>query len=306
MVIMNSRNFFIVLIICGSLFLAACNKEQTPAQQNSTAAPNPVEATLTTSAPLSAELLPALATSETDLQVVLYGGASQPRYLWKVNGVTVSEAQQASLSSNYFTREDTVSVQVTSPEGTVELQTLIGNAAPQVVAVDLATNYIYRGVDIRVTAQAVDPENDLINFSYTWFINGEKLDDPTGNTLAGDRFERGDTVGLEVIASDFSGAGETFHGSDLLIPNAFPHIRSSPPLAFKAKVYSYQVVAEDVDGDTLVYNLASGPQGMTIDPQSGLLSWQVDTSLTESQRIEIVVSDPLGDQDTQTFDLALQ
>ncbi len=303
---MTLRNLFIVLTLCGGLFLAACSKEQTSAPQKPAAGPNPVESAVTSSASLSAELLPTPATSTTDLKVVLYGAASQPSYHWKVNGATISAAHNSSLSSSYFNREDTVSVEVTAPEVVVELQTLIGNATPQVVSVDLATNYIYRGVDIRATPKAIDPENDMITFSYTWFINGEKLNNPTGNTLPGNRFERGDTVGLEIVAHDFSGAGETFHGDDLLIPNAFPRISSSPPLAFKAENYSYQVVAEDVDGDTLVYSLNSGPQGMTIDQQSGLLNWLVDANLSGSQRIEIVVSDPLGDQDVQTFDLTLQ
>ncbi|MCF6177984.1 MAG: hypothetical protein L3J63_01155 [Geopsychrobacter sp.] len=302
---MTLRHLFIVLILSGSLFLVACSKEQTSTPQNSAKEPNPVESTVVSSTTFSAELLPTSANSATDLQVILHGGASQPSYRWKVNGVTIADTHNARLNSNYFTFEDNVNVVITSPEGMIELQTLIGNAPPQIVSVDLATNYIYRGVDIRATPKAIDPEKDLINFSYTWFIDGDKLDNPTENILPGDRFQRGDSVRLEVVAHDFSGPGETFHAADLVIPNAFPRINSSPPMAFKAEVYSYQVVAEDNDGDVLAYSLSSGPQGMTIDRQSGLLNWQVDASLIGPQRVEIVVTDPLGDQDVQTFDLTL-
>lgn len=39
--------------------------------------------------------------------------------------------------------------------------------------------------------------------------------------------------------------------------------------------YAYDAEAIDADGDILVYSLVEYPEGMTIDPSTGLIEWQV-------------------------------
>ena len=56
-------------------------------------------------------------------------------------------------------------------------------------------------------------------------------------------------------------------------------------------LYVYAVDATDPDGDALVYDLAEGPAGMTVDPASGLVEWTA--SFTE-QRAKITVTDGNG------------
>jgi|GEM_PF-6405684 len=65
--------------------------------------------------------------------------------------------------------------------------------------------------------------------------------------------------------------------------------------------YAYQLAALDPDGDTLTYSLVAGPQGLTIDPQSGLISWQ--PGMAGTYPISVRVDDGQGGIATQTFDL---
>ncbi len=58
------------------------------------------------------------------------------------------------------------------------------------------------------------------------------------------------------------------------LPNNPPVILSVPSLiAEVGQIYEYQVVANDPDGQTLHYEVVNPPSGMTIDPQTGFVSW---------------------------------
>jgi hypothetical protein len=49
----------------------------------------------------------------------------------------------------------------------------------------------------------------------------------------------------------------------------------SPPAAITSLEYRYQVQAMDSDEDEIIYELAAGPDGMTIDPATGIVSWSI-------------------------------
>ncbi|MHB1351665.1 MAG: putative Ig domain-containing protein, partial [Desulfobulbaceae bacterium] len=84
----------------------------------------------------------------------------------------------------------------------------------------------------------------------------------------------------------------------------FPRISSSPgyhPNAYWGTPYKYQVTAEDPDDDVLTYTLLQGPEGMTIDPNSGLLEWTPLGIPASKYLISIKASDGRCGEDTQTF-----
>lgn len=70
-------------------------------------------------------------------------------------------------------------------------------------------------------------------------------------------------------------------------------------------LYSYQVVADDVDGDDLTYTLVHGPPGMMMDP-SGLVTWIADITDIGSYSVEVEVVDTSGAADTQTYTLVVK
>ena len=58
--------------------------------------------------------------------------------------------------------------------------------------------------------------------------------------------------------------------------NHAPEISNPPVLGQMVDIlqtYTYDVNATDVDGDTLTYSLTNNPNGMVIDPSTGVITW---------------------------------
>lgn len=86
--------------------------------------------------------------------------------------------------------------------------------------------------------------------------------------------------------------------------NAAPEITSTAPPTVPAGVtYQYAVLATDPDaGDTIVFHLVEGPDGMTVVPDTGLVQWTPDASLVGRQvTVRVRAQDERGATDFQTF-----
>ncbi len=84
--------------------------------------------------------------------------------------------------------------------------------------------------------------------------------------------------------------------------NHAPQITTSPLLNATAGAnYSYDVDASDVDGDTLTYGLTVYPTGMTINAQSGRISWTPAADQTGAQSVNVSVTDAKGGSDSQSY-----
>ncbi|SPD74472.1 exported hypothetical protein [uncultured Desulfobacterium sp.] len=82
----------------------------------------------------------------------------------------------------------------------------------------------------------------------------------------------------------------------------FPRITSSPKTwANWGEPYSYQVQAEDPDPDVLTYSLPIAPQGMTIDPSTGLIQWTPSGSQGGTYMVKVRVQDGRCGDDSQEF-----
>jgi RHS repeat-associated protein len=83
-------------------------------------------------------------------------------------------------------------------------------------------------------------------------------------------------------------------------PNHDPVIISTPVTGGQVGVtYFYDVDATDADGDLLSFELTSLPVGMSIDPDSGEISW--DPLESGSFPVEVQVSDGRGGTDSQVW-----
>ena len=82
-----------------------------------------------------------------------------------------------------------------------------------------------------------------------------------------------------------------------------PIIRSAPVTgAIITKPYAYQVEAEDPDaGSVLTFSLRSAPQGMSINPQTGRISWVPDSEQGGTQLVQLRVTDQLGRWASQAY-----
>jgi fibro-slime domain-containing protein/RHS repeat-associated protein len=67
--------------------------------------------------------------------------------------------------------------------------------------------------------------------------------------------------------------------------------------------YTYQVQANDPNGDPLAYSLLTAPDGMKIDSATGLITWNPGADKVGAHNVTVKVTDGSGGFDTQSFTL---
>lgn len=176
------------------------------------------------------------------------------------------------------------------------------NTPPVITALLLENPSIHRGVDIKVNPEAIDPDGDLVQFRYRWFINDSEIPHDFA-TLAGDQFHKADRISVRVQPFDAESDGPFFYSEVFVIPNAPPRFTTTPPTRFKASFYSYQAKAEDPDNEPLIYRLIQGPAGMEIDSMTGQVSWNISKENAGMHTVSIEVQDQEGMKSRQEWQL---
>ncbi len=181
----------------------------------------------------------------------------------------------------------------------------VDNQPPQITSAppgnaEVDTLYTY---DVNAT----DPNNDTLTFSLTTAPAGMSINVSSGllswtpnSTQTGDN-----PVVVRVDDGNGGFATQSFTIVVLLTTqNEPPTITSSPSTsAEEGSLYSYAVIASDVNGDTLSFSLTVAPVGMTIDAVSGLLSWTPTAAQLGLNDVAIRVDDGNGAFATQTFSI---
>ena len=70
-------------------------------------------------------------------------------------------------------------------------------------------------------------------------------------------------------------------------------------------VYRYVASAADPEGQSLSYSLVSGPEGMSVDPLTGEVTWHPVTDDVGDHWVTLRASDPFGMTSEQTFTLSV-
>jgi hypothetical protein len=143
---------------------------------------------------------------------------------------------------------------------------------------------------LMVEAQATDIDGDPVSLLYSWTKN----DAPAGNAARiAAQVMRGDKIRVSVTPYD----GQSY-GTPVVLER---EMRNSPPsfvehrnFSFSNGRYSYQVQADDPDGDTLAYSLVAPPEGMTIDRSTGELVWNVPPDFKGNRPVTISADDGHG------------
>ena len=87
--------------------------------------------------------------------------------------------------------------------------------------------------------------------------------------------------------------------------NHSPVITSNPSNETVAgKIYSYQIIAEDEDNDSLIYSLVNYPENMIIDENTGIISWT--PTKTGLFNVVVQVSDQEEGYDVQAFQISVK
>jgi hypothetical protein len=165
---------------------------------------------------------------------------------------------------------------------------------------------------INVLANDTDQDNDrLIVRSATQGKNGSVTIN-TDNTLSyapNANFCGSDT--FTYVSGDGSGAMDTARVNiKVNAVNDAPRITSKPAKTTRVWAsYTYQVKAKDPDlNEKLTYSLTDKPEGMTINPASGLIEWRPDGTQGGTYDVTVKVEDsnsvPVSDAQSFTLTVA--
>jgi hypothetical protein len=184
--------------------------------------------------------------------------------------------------------------------------------SPQVTLLSPTNNSL-----VKLTAQILswsweDKDSDRVSFdvylskvfSYVETANPfAQIASAINNTsYAVSGLDRGSTYYWTVIPNDGSNVGKSVNGvwmfavDNNAVVNRPPIITSTPvTTATVGKEYHYGVTARDDDiGDYLYFSLSHWPDGMTINTQTGIITWTPAIAQLGNQSVTVTVSDGKG------------
>ncbi|NOZ67765.1 MAG: hypothetical protein GXP46_00620 [Deferribacteres bacterium] len=82
-------------------------------------------------------------------------------------------------------------------------------------------------------------------------------------------------------------------------------ITTSLPPARIDQLYQVKIEAVDPDNDSLLFTLSAGPDGMTMDPAQGVISWRPQASQIGDWNIEVMVDDGRGGTDSRQYQISV-
>jgi len=229
------------------------------------------------------------------------GNLVQLTYQWSINGEVQTGADKASFRLPKLERGDRIDLVVTASDGKsasapFALSARTDNLSPQITFLYITpqNKKIRRGDVLTAVPEANDAENDHIEFTYRWAVNGDQAGEERQFDTKG--LKRGDVITLEVVANDGYSESEARKLEPIELVNSAPTITKLPQLEHQGSTLAYQFEAEDAEGDrNLRFFLADAPDGMEIDAISGLLTWRPDPEQSGKHTVKVGVRDSEGD-----------
>lgn len=167
-----------------------------------------------------------------------------------------------------------------SPPATVQIAIAPINDPPVITSTPelLATS----GAAYAYQAAATDADTgDTLSFSLATAPSGMSIDAATGAIAWTPTAAQSGNHAVLLVVTDAAGAtAQQSFTITVAATNRAPRIVSIPILEFIDGIgYSHQVLSEDPDaGDTVQFSLLQHPQGMSIVPDTGLISWTGEAS----------------------------
>ena len=189
------------------------NIDGIPTQPTVTISPNPAT---------TGDDLTATATGSVDPE----GLQVSYNYEWLLEGNSTGNTGSVLSSSN--NKGDNWTVRATPTDGTLTgnpntAVITIGNTPPEITSVSITPNPPALQDTLVCNVSSSDIDNDFVNISYQWFINGN-LQSSSTNSLEGP-FQQNDTISCEATPDDGDDLG-TMMSDSVTITNAAPTISS--------------------------------------------------------------------------------
>jgi hypothetical protein len=227
-------------------------------------------------------------------------------YVWRWDGQRAGNGE-ASFLVPKDGKGRALEVEVRANDGESEsaplgLRAEVGNSPPKMLELVLEpAKELAAGDTVVASPRAQDPDGDPLQFAFTWLVNGRALPE-RGAALGPSNFRRGDTIELEVTASDGDDESEILRGPELRVVNSPPVFKSQPKGLDPDGTFRYTPEIGDPDGDRrLRFRLVTAPKGMTIDWLRGAVAWRPGEDQEGRHQVAIEVDDLEGGLATQNF-----
>jgi len=159
--------------------------------------------------------------------------------------------------------------------------------------------------DLLQARLVTEPEtSEEVRLQCKWKVNGQVVEEGDSMEFSTKGLRRGDKIQAEVEMQIPDQEPLTILSRETVLQNRPPQIISKPPERLEAEgKYRYRVKAMDPDGDRLSFRLeGSPPEGMKINPSTGLLEWDFTDPPQEPVHVDIRVTDGQGGEAQQSFD----
>ena len=264
----------------------------------------------------SATLLPEKAYKGTEFNLVVQGSDPEGdpityRYQWIKNEQEMAGENKSSLRTDRFQKGDLIQAKVTPSDGKSEGSPYLTppvrilNSVPVIHEVWVEPKLPFANDNLKAQVKGSDLDGDFVYYTYQWEKDGKVIPDERNQVLDRGRFKKGDTISVTVLPDDREIQGKPKKSDPVLISNSPPMIISTPPTTVEGTTYRYAVKANDPDQDPVIFTLKSGPKGMAIDREKGLIQWEIRKEDKGTHPIEIEASDPEGAKSTQRFTLTV-
>ncbi len=260
--------------------------------------------------PYTINLIPKDATRNNSISVYVRG--ANPKglsYQWFVNNTEITEANGLVLKYSGLRKHDEVRVKVSAKDigECLSDPLVIANIPPKIQSARLLPGTPRKGDDLHVEIKTFDGDGDNVTVDYEWFVNGENipqqvLDNPA--VLNGDLIKRGYRVSVKITPFDGETKGRAII-LETLVANSPPVVSDELETEFNGSIYSAKINASDPDGDRLTYTLKQAPEGMTVDPETGVITWLVTPDDEGEHDITVSIKDGHGGEIILPFTTAI-
>jgi RHS repeat-associated protein len=228
-----------------------------------------------------------------------------------VSATIAADGIDECLDDNNATRAALTIARATEPYDLFDTQSFLinledANAAPSITSQPVTEFDQGRPYDYQVTV--ADPDvGDAHEFELTTAPAGLYINPLTGRFSYDLSVLAARTHTVTVLVTDLRGATAQQTFQLTVHANHPPVIGSTPGLhVYVGESYSYDVDATDPDDDTLVYRLDGAPLTMSIDADTGVITWTPETRHIGNQSVAVVADDGRGGSARQVYTLVVE
>jgi hypothetical protein len=158
---------------------------------------------------------------------------------------------------------------------------------------------------VAVTAQTAPKR---LTYTYRWSVNDRFIKEAKGDTLDLSPFKKGDLIAVTVTPHDGDDDGYAVE-SRLIAVHSIPpslELKAMSQARKKGSPIELQLVGVAPDGDRIAFSLEPPlVPGMTIDEQSGKISWLLQPGQKGTLRFGAAVEDDNKTKVTKFFDITV-